>query len=178
MRLLARLGSLHMVVAVLSAITGLYMGMVVLNNLTDFGTNQAFVRHVLAMDTTFESPNLMWRAITDPTLADIAYFAIIVWEALTAVALLGGFIAWVRALAGRTGTDTARRLSTLGWLMQVLLFGGGFLAIGGEWFQMWQSADWNGMDAAMRNVLLASVGIILAHLPNRETAPIEAGNRH
>ncbi|WP_216205207.1 DUF2165 domain-containing protein [Amycolatopsis aidingensis] len=171
MRLLARLGSPHMVLAVLTAITGGYMGLVVLNNVTDFGTNQAFVRHVLAMDTTFESANLMWRAITDPVLADITYIAIIGWEALTTVALLAGFVAWVRVLAGRAATSTARHLSTLGWLMQLVLFGGGFIAIGGEWFQMWQSADWNGLAAAMRNVLLASVGLILVHLPNRDTAP-------
>jgi hypothetical protein len=39
---------------------------------------------------------------------------------------------------------------------------------GGEWFQMWQSSMWNGPQSARRYFLIASVGLILAHLPQRE----------
>ena len=57
------------------AVLGCYallLALIALNNLTDPGSNWPFVQHVLAMDTTFRSPRLMWRAITDPTLQGIA----------------------------------------------------------------------------------------------------------
>jgi predicted small integral membrane protein len=34
--------------------------------------------------------------------------------------------------------------------MALLLFPGGFIAIGGEYLQMWQSEDWNGLDPPSR----------------------------
>lgn len=49
--------------------------------------------------------------------------------------------------------------------MLLLLFGAGFLAIGGEWFAMWQSKSWNGLEAATRNVTLAGIALLVVHLP-------------
>ncbi|WP_433268018.1 DUF2165 domain-containing protein [Actinosynnema sp. CS-041913] len=162
MRLLGRVGSPQTAVAVLTAITGVYMGLVVFGNLTDYETNRAFVQHVFAMDTTFQSPNTMYRAITNQTVVTVAYVLIIAWEALTALVLLAGLVAWLR------GQAVARRLSAAGWVMQVLLFGGGFIAIGGEWFQMWQSKDWNGLTAAFQNFVVAAVGLILVHVSTKD----------
>jgi predicted small integral membrane protein len=59
----------------------------------------------------------------------------------------------------------ARALSTIGLLMIISLFIGGFIDIGGEWFQMWRSTSWNGLDTAFRNIVLASLPLILVHLP-------------
>ncbi|WP_020672865.1 DUF2165 domain-containing protein [Amycolatopsis nigrescens] len=167
MRLLYRLGGLSVVVAALTVITAVQMTLIVVGNITDFGTNQEFVQHVLAMDTTFRSPDTMWRAIESPGLANTAYLAIIVWEALCALVLLAACVAWVRAFTGRAPGERARRLASLGWLMQLVLFAGGFLVIGGEWFQMWQSEKWNGLESALRNVLVAGVALVLVHLPER-----------
>lgn len=165
MRVLQTFGSLRAVVAVLALITAVQMALIAFGNMTDYETNHQFVVHVLAMDTTFQSPNMMWRAITSPALVTIVYVAIIVWETVSALVLIAATVAWVRALAGRGPVTTARRLSSIGWLMWVVLFGGGFVAIGGEYFQMWQSQDWNGLDAAMRNVIIAGVALVLNHLP-------------
>ncbi|GAA3847249.1 DUF2165 domain-containing protein [Saccharothrix violaceirubra] len=157
------LGSRRTAVAVLTAVSAVYMVLVVLGNVTDYGTNRAFVEHVLAMDTTFRSPDLMWRAITSPAAVTVAYVAIIVWEAVDALVFLGALVAWIRR------DERARALASLGWVMQVLLFGLGFLAIGGEWFAMWQSSTWNGVTAATRNVVIALLGLVLAHLPDRSS---------
>ncbi|ARZ70904.1 DUF2165 domain-containing protein [Streptomyces sp. HU2014] len=155
--------------AALTATVALYMALVAFGNITDFGTNQEFVRHVLAMDTTFQDDDLMWRAVTDRGLQDAAYIAIIVWETLTALALLAGTALWVRGLVTRGGRrrgfGAARRVGTLGLVMVLLLFGMGFLAIGGEWFAMWQSAKWNGLAAAARNVTLGGFALVVIHLP-------------
>ncbi|MET8830600.1 DUF2165 domain-containing protein [Streptomyces sp. NPDC004610] len=146
------------------ALTGtlaLYIALVALGNITDFDSNQQFVRHVLAMDTTFGDEDLMWRAITSTALQDTAYVAIIVWETAAALVLIAGTWFWARR-----DTERARRWSTYGLLMLMLLFGAGFIAIGGEWFAMWQSEDWNGLDAATRVFLMSGVVLLVNQLPD------------
>ncbi|MGW9431389.1 DUF2165 domain-containing protein, partial [Streptomyces decoyicus] len=76
---------LPLAAAVLTGTVALLISFVAFGNITDFGTNQAFVRHVLAMDTTFKDPDLMWRAITSHGLQDAAYLAIITWETVAGV---------------------------------------------------------------------------------------------
>ncbi|MDG9719977.1 DUF2165 domain-containing protein [Streptomyces sp. DH24] len=152
--------ALALAATLLTATVALYMTLVAVGNITDFGTNQQFVRHVLAMDTTFKDDDLMWRAITTTWLQDAAYVAIIVWESVAALVLLAGTWLWLRRDHPR-----ARRITTYGLLMVMLLFGAGFIAIGGEWFAMWQSEDWNGLDAATRVFLLSGVVLVTVHLP-------------
>ncbi|NLU66753.1 DUF2165 domain-containing protein [Streptomyces sp. HNM0574] len=146
----------------LTGMVAVHMVLIVFGNVTDFGTNREFVRHVLSMDTTFKDPDLMWRAVASRPLQDAAYLLIIAWEALTAILLTLACLTWVRALRpgprAREALPRAHRLSSLGLLAVMLLFGGGFLTLGGEWFAMWQSEDWNGLDSALRNFLVAGVG--------------------
>lgn len=158
MRLLTGLGGLRVVVGVLTAISALQLALITIGNITDYDTNHAFVQHVFAMDTTFKSPHMMWRAITSPGLVTTAYVLIIIWEGLSAIALIAAVVGWLR------GSEWAARLSSLGWLMEAMLFGGGFIAIGGEYFQMWESSKWNGLTPALQNVIIASIGLILTHI--------------
>ncbi|WP_107472729.1 DUF2165 domain-containing protein [Streptomyces sp. 3214.6] len=151
---------LPLAATLLTAMVALYMLLVAFGNITDFGTNQQFVRHVLAMDTTFKDDDLMWRAVTSKGLQDAAYVAIIVWETVAGLVLAAGTWFWARQDLIR-----ARALSTYGLLMVMLLFGAGFIAIGGEWFAMWQSKSWNGLDAATRAFLFSGVVLIVDHLP-------------
>ena len=59
----------------LLAAIALFFTFVAFTNITDFDTNYQFVRHVLAMDTTFPDRHTMWRAIP------LAFFlGIILWE--------------------------------------------------------------------------------------------------
>ena len=55
----------------------------------------------------------------------------------------------------------------------------GFMVVGGEWFSMWQSTQWNGQEAAFRfYVAVLGVGIFIAlqdrDLPSRSSG---AGQR-
>ncbi|MFD4508308.1 DUF2165 domain-containing protein [Streptomyces sp. NPDC058457] len=151
--------ALSLAAAVLTGSVALYIALVAFGNITDFGTNQAFVQHVLAMDTTFKDDDLMWRAITNKGLENAAYVAIIVWETVAALVLIAGTWLWARRDNVR-----ARRVSTYGLLMLVLLFGAGFIGIGGEWFSMWQSKTWNGLDAATRVLVLTGLALIVVQL--------------
>ncbi|MGP4044122.1 DUF2165 domain-containing protein [Streptomyces sp. 2A115] len=152
--------ALPITATLLTGTVALYITLVAFGNITDFGTNQQFVQHVLAMDTTFKDDDLMWRAVESKGLQDAAYIAIIAWETIAALILIWATFQWFRRDHLR-----ARRTSTVGLLMLMLLFGAGFIAIGGEWFAMWQSSDWNGLDAAMRVFLLSGVVLVVIHLP-------------
>ncbi|WMD09395.1 DUF2165 domain-containing protein [Streptomyces sp. FXY-T5] len=160
-------GTLSLAATLLTATIALYMALVAFGNITDFGTNQQFVRHVLAMDTTFKDEDLMWRAVTSQGLQDATYVGIIVWETVAALVLIYGSWLWARRDDLR-----ARRMSTYGLLMVMLLFGAGFIAIGGEWFSMWQSKNWNGLDAATRIFLFSGVVLLVNQLssPRAETS--------
>ncbi|NBE50984.1 DUF2165 domain-containing protein [Streptomyces boluensis] len=179
-RLLA-LGTLPVAALALTGTLAAYITLVAFGNLTDFGTNREFVRHVLAMDTTFGDKDVMWRAVGSRLLQDLAYVAVIAWEVLAAVVLVTATVLWFRALRSRTEERTpyaryakyaryerARRATTLGAVMLMLLFGLGFVAVGGEWFSMWQSSKWNGLDAAARNFTLAGFVLLLVHLPSAQ----------
>lgn len=174
------LGTLPVALTVLVFLNGLYMALVAFGNITDFGTNQPFVQHVLKMDTTNFGqpegtdldPDVMWRAIDATWLQNVIYIVLIGWEVLTALVLLIASWLWVRGRADHY--VQARALSTIGLLMLLILFFGGFIVIGGEWFQMWKSTAWNGLDPAFRNSVLALGTLILLHLPSshwQETAP-------
>jgi predicted small integral membrane protein len=155
----------HLAATLLTATVALYIALVAFGNITDFGTNQQFVRHVLAMDTTFKDDDLMWRAVSSKGLQDAVYVVIIVWETLAALVLVYGTWLWVRR-----ADERARRFSTYGLLMLMVLFGAGFIAVGGEWFAMWQSKDWNGLEAATRVFLLSGVVLVVVQLTEGRTA--------
>jgi predicted small integral membrane protein len=160
--LIDRLGNLPAVTTILTAIMASYMTLVAFGNITDFGTNQAFVQNVFDMGTTFNDPDLMWRAIENDTIANVAYLGIIVWETLTALVLWWGV---VRLIVGFRNDDWD---GALGLLMMMILFAFGFITIGGEWFAMWQSSQWTGLDPALQNFILAGTSLILLHLPSRD----------
>jgi predicted small integral membrane protein len=43
--------------------------------------------------------------------------------------------------------------------MGLLLYGLGFIIVGGEWFAMWQSKTWNGQQTAFE--FMGMIGVVL-----------------
>jgi len=139
----------------------LWAFLVTLGNVTDYGTNWAFVQHVMSMDTVFPDSTLRSRAITDPALQTAAYWAIIVTEGLTCLAFLAATVAMAMKLRAPKGAfQRAKAFTALGALLGFGLWFIGFMGIGGEWFAMWQSHTWNGQDAAFKFYMtVLAVGI-------------------
>jgi predicted small integral membrane protein len=159
-----RLAKILMVAAI-----ALFAGLVTFGNLTDYGTNFAFVRHVLSMDTIFPSSTIGYRAITSVALHHAAYAAIIATEAVTA--LLCGIGAGLLARRARTDArvfNRAKAVAVAGLTLGFLLWQVGFMTIGGEWFGMWQSKDWNGVPGAFRFVMVIAAVLIFVALPDGE----------
>jgi hypothetical protein len=145
MRTLARWGTLPVAITVLTTISALYCTLVVSDKVFD---------SVFGFDTNFGNG-----------FVTIVHVGVILWEALTAAALITALVYWL-------GGDHrfGRRFSTLGWTMVLILFGGGFLTIEEEWFAMWRSSEWNGLEPAFHNITIAGIGLILANLPAHTAA--------
>jgi len=146
----------------------LFYTLVVFNNLTDFDSNYQFVHHVLSMDSTFPGNHGMWRAMPSPTIHLIFYLSIIAWEFATMVLLWIGVIRLTRALRKPAAPfNQAKRVAVMALTLSMLMWLVAFLAVGAEWFLMWQSHTWNGQEAAFR--MFAVVGIVLLILIQPET---------
>ena len=155
-------------VAMVAAIA-LFASLVAFGNLTDYGTNFAFVQHVLMMDTIFPASTIKYRAITDPTLHHAAYALIIAAE--IAVALLcwaGAFILLRQIRSDAQAFNRAKPVAIIGLLLGFLLWQVGFMTIGGEWFGMWMSAQWNGVASAFRFVATIALVLIFLALPDTD----------
>ena len=148
---------------VVTALSSLFLLVVVFNNLTDPNSNYQFVRHVLSMDTTFPGNAGMYRAIHAPIMHKAFYASIIGWEALCTILIGAGTLRLWRARGAPAAEwRSAKGLASLGLTASLVQWYFAFMTVGGEWFLMWQSRIWNGQDAAFR--LFAFVGISLVFL--------------
>ena len=137
--------------AILCVPLALFGLLVAVDNVIDYGTNYAFVQHVLSMDTTFPGNALMGRAITNAPVWQFGYGAIIVGEALTGLCFLVAALTLMANLrAPPTQFAQAKTWAVVAGTVGFLVWFLGFAVIGGEWFQMWQSQTWNGQEPAFR----------------------------
>ncbi|OEO32897.1 hypothetical protein VW23_009380 [Devosia insulae DS-56] len=146
------------------AVVALFFSVIAYGNITDYDSNWQFVQHVLSMDTIFPNSTLKWRAITDPNLQTAGYWGIIGWEALTALVLWVGVIRLLVAVSG-PGFVRAKGIAAVGLTMGFLLFGLGFVVVGGEWFAMWQSETWNGQQKAFEFISMIGLALAVLLLP-------------
>ena len=130
-------------------------------NITDYRTNFAFVQHVMAMDTIFPDADVRYRAVTSPILHHIAYVVIIVIETLVAaLCWLGGVRMASRVRAEAALFNRSKSAAIAGLTLGYLLWQVGFMSIGGEWFGMWMSSQWNGQESAFR-FLITILGVLI-----------------
>ena len=69
--------------AVLVFAIALFYMILVLNNITDYGSNYDFVRHVLMMNSTLPGNHLRWRAVNSSLVHTAFYIGIMAWESVT-----------------------------------------------------------------------------------------------
>ena len=161
---------------VMVASLALFALLVTFDNLTDYDTNHAFVRHVLSMDTTFPGNALLYRRITSPALWQGGYALIIAGEGLSGIALAVAAV----SLAWRLRSDGIRfnhvkRFVTIGAALGFLVWFFGFMVVGGEWFSMWQSPMWNGQEAAFRFYMTILAVLIFVNQPDGELSGTGGG---
>lgn len=143
---------------------GLMGALAFVTNVTN--PSQAFgaVAMALGMESTFGWDGLTWRAIDTPALVWIAFGLIIFAEGL--VGLLGLLGAWTLFSARENPADRfheAKRPGLAGCAVGMLLWYGGFVVIGGEWFALWQTGDFNPVPNAFQfATMMGIIGIFVA----------------
>jgi predicted small integral membrane protein len=146
--------------------------LVVFNNITDYGSNHEFVRHVLMMDSTFPANRGMWRAINSPEMHTAFYVAIIAWEFATMLLCWWGGFRLATMLSASAGDfQKAKGVAVAALTLGLLMWLVAFLSIGGEWFLMWQSKTWNGQDAAFRMFTVVGIVLLLVLAPEPTEQP-------
>jgi predicted small integral membrane protein len=153
--------------ALLVLLIGLFALLVGVDNIVDYGTNYAFVEHVMEMDTVLPDSTLKWRAISSDTLNHATYALIIAVEIVTGLLCVAGALRlWQVRGASAAQFNAAKDVAIAGLVLGICLWFFGFMTVAGEWFQMWQSKTWNGQEAAFRFV--ACIGIVLIFLNQRD----------
>jgi predicted small integral membrane protein len=151
----------------LVAAIALFASLVAFGNLIDYNTNFVFVEHVLSMDTIYPFSTIKYRAITNPALQHTAYAVIIATQVIIAVLCWIGAVTLVRDIRADAGLfNRSKKFAILGLTLGFLLWQVGFMSVGGEWFGMWQSQQWNGVPSAFRFLTVISVVLILVHMPD------------
>jgi predicted small integral membrane protein len=143
------------------AAIALYMALVVFNNVTDYWTNFVYVSEVLDLEQISPTSTIRWRAITSPALHHAVYVLIIVTELIITLLTAAGALAMTRTLIA-PAQDFARAKSkaVAGLALGFLLYEGGFIAVAGEWFGMWQSAARAAGPSAFQ-ILITLLGVLI-----------------
>ncbi len=153
----------------LIASSAFFLLLVVFNNLTDYGSNFEFVRNVLNMSTTFPGNKGMWRAIDVPFVHHAFYAGIILWEfAAGAVLTFAAGKLWRVRSGTAAAWQRAKPLALAGLTLSLLQWYVAFIAVGGEWFLMWQSSQWNGQNAAFRMTAILGLIMVFVNQPDGE----------
>ncbi len=158
--------ALRVVRMILVLQVGAFALLVGLNNILDYNSNFMFVQHVLSMDTTFEGNALQWRALSQPVVHHLAYALIIMMELGTGILCIHGCrLLWQLRQADYQSFFAGIMAASYGLVRGLLLWFGGYMIVGAEWFLMWQSQSWNGQEAAFRFLVSIVTTLIFLHLP-------------
>jgi predicted small integral membrane protein len=100
------------------------------------------------------------------------YIGIIAWEIATAILLWWGSAVLLSALRmSAEEFNRAKRVPVMALTLSLTMWLIAFLAIGGEWFMMWQSHTWNGQEAAFRNFAVVALVLLILFQPETDAQP-------
>jgi predicted small integral membrane protein len=144
---------------------GLWALLIGADNLLDYRSNWQFVQHVLSMDTVFPDNPLRYRAITNPMLQSACYWLIILTQFSAGGICCAGAIQLARTRCHSEAYGAARTLPSAGLILVFLLYFLGFMVVGGEWFDMWQSSIWNGQAKAVMFITCVTCVLVVLLQP-------------
>lgn len=151
----------------LVASIALLLSIVGVDNLFDYGANLEVVRHILSMDALPPGAKLTERAIVNETVQSLFYWLIIAAEfGGAALCFLGALRLYAARKAPPNQFAQAKATAIAGLTAALALYLTGFMAIGGEWFKMWQAGQWNMQEPAFR--FIGMIFFTLIFLAQRE----------
>ena len=151
--------------ACIVAAMALFLTLTTLDNLSMPDVGLGAVEAAVKMETTFKHPGAMWRAITERPPAMAIFGAILIVEAVAAaICWVGAARMWL-GRADAAAFRQAKAIANLGLSLAALLYFGGFLVVGAEWFLMWQSQPLSGaLEMAFRMFTSAMVIMLYVSL--------------
>ncbi|MFK4823832.1 DUF2165 family protein [Paenochrobactrum sp. BZR 588] len=145
--------------------------LVAFGNITDYGSNFAFVHHVFLMDTIFPDATIKYRAIESEWLHHTGYIGIITLETLTALMCwIGGFKLLIARNDSAASFNAKKNWAIAGLTLGFLTWQVAFMSVGGEWFGMWMSKQWNGVPDAFRFFITIITVLIYLVQPDKDHA--------
>src|SRR6185312_798050 len=98
-----------------------------------------------------------------------AYSVIIAAEGMTALLCWTGAAVPLRNIRAEAAAfNRAKTFAVAGLVLGFALWQVGFMTIGGEWFGMWQSQQWNGVPSAFRFVMVILGVLVFVVMPDGE----------
>ena len=144
-----------------------YMLLAFLNNLANPEHNHEMVTQVLEMNNIFLENRNSWRAIRSTHIHNIFFYFIMIVEFCSFLLCLFGSINMFRNVKNSNSKfNDSKSFAILGLLLGAFLWFFAFIIIGGEWFMMWQSSDWNGVPVAFRNTAITL--LLMIYITNKD----------
>lgn len=151
------------------AAIALFSTLVAIGNIAYPSVNLAFVHHVFLMDTIFSDAPIKSRAITNELLQHIGYWGIVTCETLTAILCwIGALIMLVNIKQPMGIFHRSKKVAVAGLSLGFLIWHVAFMSIGGEWFGMWMSKQWNGVPDAFRFFITILIVLIYVVIPSTD----------
>jgi predicted small integral membrane protein len=154
--------------SVLALFVALFCLMYALQNVVNLQSAFAFVQLVVGMSGHEAYPNHFGPAFASPAIVWLLLWIIITAEALAGLlAAKGALDMWRARNAGADSFNAAKKYGILGAGLAVIIWFGFFSAIGGAYFQMWQTqAGAQALQGAFQYSMLN--GLILIFLSMRD----------
>jgi len=141
--------------------------LVVIENVFHPSINFPFVEHVMMMDTIFPDAPLDYRAIDNPVIHWIGYLLIVAGEiAVMVLCWMGAAAMWCKRKENARTFQLSKRLAIAGLAIGFLVWHVAFMSVGGEWFGMWMSQQWNGIPSAYRFFITILVVLVFLVMPD------------
>lgn len=150
----------------LVAAIAFYALLTAFTNITDYLSNFSAVQQVFMMEKVFPHTTITYRAIDNPVIHHFGYLVIILMELLTAILCWLGVWKLGRALKQPALIfNEAKNMAIAGLTVGFLTWQVVFMSIGGEWFGMWMSPQFNeAINTAFRIfITILAVMIYLIH---------------
>ncbi|MCH1430019.1 MAG: DUF2165 family protein [Chlamydiales bacterium] len=145
-----------------------YLFMVVVNNLEDYSSNFAYVRSFLSMNDIKNNPHILYRSIQIPWVHHAFLVAIILWESIAcAMCAIGCYQLFTHRKHSSSTFNQAKKHGIIGLTLGISLWFFAFFVVGGEFFLMWQSVQYNGLEAASRVCNLLGINLIYLCLSDK-----------
>lgn len=151
------------------AAIALFATLVAVENIFYSSINFAYVHHVFLMDTVFADAPTKWRAIENSAIQHIGYWTIVTCETLTAILCWIGSVRMVLSIkAAKKDFQLSKRVAIAGLSIGFLVWHVAFMSVGGEWFGMWMSKEWNGVPDAFRFFITIVLVLIYVVMPDEQ----------